>query len=586
MSLRIAMAQIAARVGDVDGNTTRILDAWHEAAAHGADLVVFTELTVTGYPPEDLLLKPEFLAATDDALARLCEQGPHETVAVFGTVAAVGDREGVEDEETGDVAVPAMDLRNRAVVLSGGRVVADYDKWRLPNYGVFDEARYFVPDDETVVVSVAGVPVGLTICEDLWAEQGPFAEAAAAGARIVLSLNASPWHVGKRATRENWVRRHAMRDGTWVVYVNVVGGQDDVVFDVDSMLCSPEGDIVARGAQFAEDLVVVDLPVVGVERRSEPTAEGQQPQLPGHPGPRPALAAREPAPPLSEPAEVWQALVLATRDYVHRNGFEEVIVGLSGGIDSAVVAAIAADAIGGENVMALLMPSPYSSEHSLADARELAQHMGIRTHTIPIAPAMDGLHTMLADVFEAEGTTRFDDGQVTVTEENLQSRIRGVVVMALSNDTGALVLTTGNKSEYAVGYATIYGDMNGGFGPIKDVPKTLVFDIARYRASLGPSIPANTISKPPSAELRPDQRDEDSLPSYEVLDDIIARYVEHNEGIADIVAAGHDDALVRDVLRKIDGAEFKRRQAAPGPKVTGRAFGKERRVPITHHWRG
>ncbi len=578
MSLRIAMAQVAARVGDIDGNTTLVLDAWREAAARGADLVVFTELTVTGYPPEDLLLKPEFREATDAALQRLCDEGPHETVAVVGTVATVGDREPGQDEETGDVAVPALDLRNRAVVLSGGTVAADYDKWRLPNYGVFDEARYFVPDDETVVLRVGGVPVGLTICEDLWAEDGPLAQAAAEGARVVVNLNASPWHLGKRATRETWVRRHATRDGTWVVYVNVVGGQDDVVFDGDSMLCSPDGDIVARGAQFAEDLVVVDVPV-----EAEGTAV---PELPGHPGPQPELAPRDTPDTLSAPAEVWEALVLATRDYVRRNGFDEVIVGLSGGIDSAVVAAIAADALGGEHVIGLLMPSPYSSDHSLADARALADNMGMRTHTIPIEPAMDGLHDMLTDVFEVEGTTRFGDGQVTVTEENLQSRIRGVVVMALSNETGALVLTTGNKSEYAVGYATIYGDMNGGFGPLKDVPKTLVFDIARYRASLGPSIPSNTLSKPPSAELRPDQQDEDSLPPYEVLDDIIARYVEHNEGIADIVAAGHDEAVVRDVLRKIDRSEFKRRQAAPGPKVTGRAFGKERRVPISHHWRG
>lgn len=579
MTLRVAMAQVAARVGDVDGNVERVLGAWKRASDAGADLVVFTELTLTGYPPEDLLLKPEFLEATDAALDTLCERGPAGTVAIVGTVAAVGDREVLEDEESGDVSVPALDLRNRAVAIADGEVVAVYDKWRLPNYGVFDEARYFVPDDEACVLRVAGVPVGLTVCEDIWTEAGPLAQSADHGARVVVSLNASPWQRGKRSAREEWVRRHATRDDIWVVYVNVVGGQDDVVFDGDSMLCSPSGEIRARGAQFAEDLVVVDLNVDAAELDG-PAAEGFL-------GDRPDLDPHQPAARLDDVAEVWQALVLATRDYVRRNGFDEVIVGLSGGIDSAVVAAIAADALGGEHVLGLLMPSPYSSDHSLTDARELARNMGIRTHEIQIEPAMRAFDDMLADVFVAEGgDSRPGDDAVTVTEENIQSRIRGLVVMALSNETGALVLTTGNKSEYAVGYATLYGDMNGGFGPIKDVPKTLVFEIARHRASLGPSIPANTISKPPSAELRPDQTDEDSLPSYDVLDDVIARYVEHNEGIADIVAAGHDEAVVRDVVHKIDTAEFKRRQAAPGPKVTHRAFGKERRVPITHHWRG
>ena len=578
MTLRVAMAQVAARVGDVDGNIELVLDAWHRAAEQGADLVVFTELTITGYPPEDLLLKPEFLDAAEQALDSLCDRGPTGTVAVLGTVAAVGNREPAEDEEAGDVSVPALDLRNRAVALADGEVVAVYDKWRLPNYGVFDEARYFVPDDEACVLRVGEVPVGLTVCEDLWTEDGPLAQSARHGARVVVNINASPWNLGKRDMREEWVRRHATRDHTWVVYVNVVGGQDDVVFDGDSMLMSPDGEVVARGAQFHEDLVVVDLPV--------DAAEAEGPSVPGFTGDRPDLSPHQPDERLGREAEVWHAIVRGTRDYVRRNGFEEVIVGLSGGIDSAVVAAVAADALGGEHVIGLLMPSPYSTEHSLTDAQDLADNLGIRTHRIEIGPAMTAYGEMLADVLGKEGHTTFDDGTVTVTEENIQSRIRGMIVMALSNDTDALVLTTGNKSEYAVGYATLYGDMNGGYGPIKDVPKTLVFDIARWRADQGPSIPANTISKPPSAELRPDQRDEDSLPPYDVLDDIIARYVEHNQGIAEIVAAGHDEEVVRDVLRKIDRSEFKRRQAAPGPKVTRRAFGKERRVPITHHWRG
>lgn len=568
--LRVAMAQVASRVGDVEGNTALILDAWRRAAEASADLVVFTELTVTGYPPEDLLLKPEFLAATDRALDELRREGPAGTVAIVGTVASVGDRE--DPEQFGwDVSVPALDLRNRAVALADGEIAAVYDKWRLPNYGVFDEARYFVPDDEVCVIEVAGVPVGLTVCEDLWTDEGPLAQAAAAGAAVVVNLNASPYERGKRAIREQWVRHHATRDRTWVVYVNQVGGHDDVVFDGDSMLCSPDGEIVARGAQFAEDLVVVDLPVEAAGGRGERTP----------------LPARQDAPRLDPIAEVWEALVLATGDYVRRNHFRQVIVALSGGLDSALTAAIAADALGGDNVIGLLLPSPYSSDHSLTDARELAQNMGIRTYEIPIEAAMRAFDGMLGDVFAAEsGHTRPDDDHVSLAEENLQSRIRGVAVMALSNESGALVLTTGNKSEYAVGYATLYGDMAGGFAPLKDVPKTLAFDLARHRADRSPSIPQNTIDKPPSAELKPGQVDQDSLPPYDVLDDIVEAYVEHNQGIDAIVARGHDEDVVRKVLRMIDGAEFKRRQSAPGPKITHRAFGKERRVPITHGWRG
>jgi NAD+ synthase (glutamine-hydrolysing) len=569
------MAQVAAAVGDVDGNVERILGAWHEAAGQGADLVVFTELTITGYPPEDLLLKPEFVAATQDAVDRLCAEGPAGTVAVVGTVATVGHLEPV-DEEAWDVAIPALDLRNRALVLADGELVTHYDKWRLPNYGVFDEARYFVADDETVVFPVAGVPVGLTICEDLWTDRGPLAEAAVAGARVIVNLNASPYHRGKRADREAWVRHHATRDGTWVVYVNQVGGQDDVVFDGDSMLVSPDGAVVALGAQFATDLVVVDVPVAPVEGLTGPA---------GWMTDRPDLPPRQDAPRLDPHAEVWHALVLATRDYCRRNGFREAIIGLSGGIDSAVTAAVAADALGGENVIAVLMPSPYSSDHSLTDARELAANLGVRTHEVPIGPAMAALDEMIADMFAAEDRIHPGAGHVTLTQENIQSRIRGMVVMALSNETGAIVLTTGNKSEYAVGYATLYGDMAGGFAPLKDVPKTLVFELARWRNRDGVVIPENTITKPPSAELKPDQVDQDSLPPYEILDDIVAAYVEDHCGIAAIVARGHDETVVREVVRMIDRSEYKRRQAAPGPKVTARAFGKERRMPMTHGWR-
>ena len=574
---RVAMAQVAARVGDVDGNVEVILDAWRRAADAGADLVVFTELTVTGYLPEDLLLKPEFLDAADAAVDELAERGPAGTVAIVGTVARVGDDEAMEEQHW-DVSVPALDLRNRAVVLADGRVVATYDKWRLPNYGVFDEARYFVPDDEALVVTVAGVEVGVTICEDLWTETGPLHQAANAGARVIANINASPYHRDKRPIREEWVRRHAVDDGTYVVYVNVVGGQDDVVFDGDSMLCAPDGTIVARGAQFAPDLVVVDLDVAPSD------AAGPGLVLPGADDDRPALAPHVDAPRLDPLAEVWEAMVLATRDYVHRNGFTEVIVAISGGIDSAVVAAVAADAFGGDHVIGLLLPSPYSSDHSLADARELADLLGLRTYEIPIAPAMVAFDTMMGEAFAGEGSSVAGDGEVSLAEENIQSRLRGVAVMALSNDSGALALTTGNKSEYAVGYATLYGDMNGGFAPLKDVPKTLVYDLARWRNDQSPAIPSNTIAKPPSAELKPGQEDQDSLPPYEVLDDIIDRYVVRHEGIDTIVAAGHDADTVAEIVRKVDRAEFKRRQSAPGPKITEFAFGRERRVPITHGW--
>ncbi len=584
MTLRVAMAQLAQRVGDIDHNTTAILEAWHEAADQGADLVVFPELAVTGYPPEDLLLKPEFLAATDDALATLRARGPAGTVAVIGTVGRVGVQEAIGDGEAADpdswdVTVTARQLRNRAVVVADGRTVGVYDKWRLPNYGVFDEARYFQPDDDAVVVTIAGVPVGITVCEDLWAHPGPVSQAVAAGATVIANLNASPYHRSKRAARQRWVTDHATHHDVHVVYVNTVGGQDDVVFDGDSMLAAPDGSIVARGAQFAADLVVVDIDAV--------TADVPGALVAGHAGDKPRLDPPRWDDRLDEVAEVWAALVTATRDYCRRNGFHDVIVALSGGIDSALTAAIAADALGGDHVMAVLLPSPYSSDHSVADALELADLMGIRTHTIPIKPAMGALDTMLGDAMAAEATgVVAGDGDVSLAEENIQSRLRGVVTMALSNATGALVLTTGNKSEYAVGYATLYGDMAGGFAPLKDVPKTLAYDLARHRNTIGAAIPVNTIDKPPSAELRPDQVDQDSLPPYDVLDAIIAAYVEQDLGIDQMIHEGHDADTVRRVVGMIDKAEFKRRQAAPGPKVTTKAFGRDRRVPITQGWRG
>ncbi len=549
MSLRVAMGQIAPVVGDIDGNVELILEAWRRAADAGADLVVFPELAVTGYPPEDLLLKPEFVRANIDAVTRLCDEGPSGTAAVVGYVGTL-----ISDEDLGgaEETVSARELRNSAAVIADGRVVGTYNKWRLPNYGVFDEARYFVSDDIPLVVRVHGVPVGVTICEDLWVPRGPFSEVAARGARLIVSPNASPYHRAKRPERERWLEHHATQDGTFIAYVNCVGGQDDVVFDGDSVLMAPDGSVLARAAQFAPDLVVVDL---DVEEAEVPGAD-----VPGHAGDRPDLPVHEDAPRLEERAEIYEALVLATRDYCHKNGFRDAVIGLSGGIDSALTAAIAADALGPDHVTGVAMPSPYSSDHSLDDAEALATNLGLRYRTVRIGPAMEAFDAMLAPLFEG----REED----VTEENIQARIRGVILMALSNKFGSIVLTTGNKSEMAVGYATLYGDMAGGFAVLKDVPKTTVYELARYRADRSPSIPENTITKPPSAELRPGQLDSDSLPDYDTLDDIVDAYVGGDCGIDAIVARGHDEEVVRAVVRMIDRAEYKRRQAPPGPKIT------------------
>jgi NAD+ synthase (glutamine-hydrolysing) len=593
--LRIALAQVATRVGDVDGNLERVLDAWRDAADQGADLVVFTELTTTGYPPEDLLLKPEFVQANLDAVRRMAADGPPGTVAVVGYVGtAEGDL--VHDAPAQPAGSPVaaagdQELTNSAAVLSDGEVVATYDKLRLPNYGVFDEARYFTPVDAPLVVRVAGVPVGVTVCEDLWIHPGPVGRATDAGATLVVNLNASPYHRGKRAERERQAADHTTRDGIHLAYCNVVGGQDEVVFDGDSFVMGPGGDVLARGAQFTEDLVVLDLPL-------EPTdVTGDVVDLAGAGAgtDRPDLPAWEAEPRLDPVAEVWHATVRATRDYCHENGFTDALIGLSGGIDSAVVAAVAADALGPEHVTGVLMPSPYSTDHSVDDAVALAEAYGMPTETLHIASGLEAVGDELGDLV-VTGFDREDGREPGVAYENLQSRLRGLLLMALSNETGAIVLTTGNKSEYAVGYATLYGDMAGGFAPLKDVPKLLVYEMARWRNANpsprtgeddGEVIPTNTIDKAPSAELRPDQRDDDSLPPYEVLDAIVEGYVEGLRSIDDIVASvDADEDEVRRVIQLIDRAEFKRRQSAPGPKITTRAFGRERRVPMTNGWRG
>ncbi len=579
MAFRLALAQVPARVGDIDGNVALMLDAWQRAADQGADVVVFTELTITGYPPEDLLRTREFVDANLAALGRLAIDGPPGTAAIVGFVGAgEGDS---SDVGHWDVALATRALTNSAAVLADGTIAAVYDKLRLPNYGVFDEARYFTPRDQPCVVSIAGVQVGVTVCEDLWTEAGPVQAAVDTGAQVIANLNASPYHRGKHADREAWVRHHATRGGVFVAYCNVVGGQDEVVFDGDSMIASPDGAIIARGAQFTDDLVIVDLDVAGATVAPGTVA------LAGGSTDRPGITPAAAAPRLDPVGEVWAALVRATRDYCWRNGFEEAVVGLSGGIDSAVVAAIAADALGGPQVTTVAMPSPYSSAHSIADADALAHALRSRHLHLPIDAPLAAVSDLLDDqVVTGFDGDHADDAQPGVAYENMQSRLRGLLLMALSNEQGSIVLTTGNKTEYAVGYATLYGDMAGGFAPIKDVAKLLVYDLARWRNRDGEVIPTSSIDKPPSAELRPGQVDEDSLPDYATLDDIVRASVELDLGIDAIVERGHDRSEVQRVLTMIDRAEFKRRQAAPGPKVTERAFGRDRRVPITTGWRG
>ena len=564
--LRIALAQIDHLVGGLDVNALAVVTRTVDAAASGAHLVLFPEMMLTGYPPEDLVLRPSFLTAsrrTLDSLARdLVDAGVGDTAVVLGYL----------DDAGGP--------RNAAAFLLGGRVVATYFKHHLPNYGVFDERRYFVPGDRFTIVRYLGVDIALTICEDAWQEGGPFAVAGQAGVGLVLNINGSPYERNKDDVRLPLLQRRAVEAGAAVAYVNCVGGQDELVFDGDSFVVDAAGSLVARAPQFLEQLLVVDLELPAANSDRAGDVAGMQVER--HrteavaSAPYPAAAAVL-APPLADEAEVWGALVLGVRDYVVKNGFNSVVLGLSGGIDSAVVAAIAADAIGGDRVYGVSMPSAYSSDHSKSDAADTAERIGANYREVPIAAMTDAF----VDALKLTG----------LAEENVQARVRGTTLMALSNAEGHLVLTTGNKSELAVGYSTIYGDAVGGFAPIKDVPKTLVWDLARWRnaAAAGRGevepIPVSSITKPPSAELRPGQLDSDSLPDYEVLDAILARYVDGDQGVAEIVAAGFDRDLVTKTARMVDTAEWKRRQYPPGPKISFKAFGRDRRLPITNRWR-
>ena len=560
--LRIAACQLNTVVGDLEGNVARILDALELAEDAGADVAVFPELAITGYPPEDLLLKPGFIADNLEALDKLAAR-TGRCAAIVGFV----DRK--------------RDLLNAAAVCANGSVVGAYHKRLLPNYAVFDEQRYFAPGTEPLrLFDIAGVRCGVTVCEDIWSPDGPMADQAAGGAELILNINASPYYAGRLAERERMLATRAADASCSLVYVNQVGGQDELVFDGASLVLDADGEVVASAPQFEEAVLVVDLEVRHVFRKRllDPRGRASAPALPvtevSPPTAKDDRRAAVVVPALDPLDEVYKALVTGTRDYVRKNGFTDVVIGLSGGIDSSIVACIAVDALGNEHVHGVSMPSRYSSEGSKDDARTLAERLGIDYRTIAIEPAHAAITDMLAPSFAG----RLAD----IAEENVQSRIRGVTLMALSNKFGWLVLTTGNKSEMAVGYSTLYGDTAGGFAVIKDVPKTLVYELSRRH----PAIHDDVLTKPPSAELRPDQRDDQSLPPYDVLDAILEGYVEHDLTAGELIDEGHDPELVRRIVRLVDVAEYKRRQTPPGVRVTPKAFGKDRRVPITNAYRG
>ena len=548
MPLRVAGAQMNLTVGDLAGNEAAIAGAMDRAQAAGADVLLVPELAISGYPPEDLVLRRDFVSANIEVLRRLA-RGSGSTTAVVGFVDfASGNGFNAIDSEAREVA-------NAAAVMSNGEIEGIYHKIHLPNFGVFDEDRYFVVgSDPDRIWEMAGIPVGVSVCEDIWLPDGPPALQARSGAKVLLNINASPFHRGKAVEREEMIAARARSAGAPVVYLNLVGGQDELVFDGASIVVAADGTLLHRSPQFEEDFFVVDVPLAGEEATPG--------DLVSH---------------LESTEEVYRALTTGLADYCRKNGFESVVIGLSGGIDSAVTAAIAADALGPDSVWGVAMPSRFSSRHSIDDARSLASNLGIRFDIIPIDDVFAAHLKALDGVF---GGTAFG-----IAEENLQARARGATLMAISNKHGPMVVATGNKSEMAAGYATLYGDMVGGYSVLKDVLKGLVYELARWRNKGGEVIPQNTIDKPPSAELRPNQKDSDSLPVYEVLDAILERYVEDDMGVEEIVAEGYDADIVIRVAQMVDRNEYKRRQSAPGVKITTKAFGKDRRLPITNHYR-
>ncbi|WP_435178563.1 NAD+ synthase [Actinacidiphila sp. bgisy145] len=578
--LRLALNQIDSRVGDIAGNRAEVVRRVRYAAEQGAHLVAFPEMMLTGYPVEDLALRSSFVEASRTALVELAAELAAEGLGALPVVVGYLGRSENAQPKYGQ---PAGAPQNCAAVLHEGRVALRFAKHHLPNYGVFDEFRYFVPGDTMPVVRVGGVDVALAICEDLWQDGGRVPGAREAGAGLLLSVNASPYERDKDDTRLELVRRRAREAGCTLAYLAMVGGQDELVFDGDSIVVGADGEVIARAPQFTEECVLLDLelPAAAAEVPAGRVADGLELRhVVLSAEPVPAYTPRYPgteAEPLGDEAEIYGALVTGLRAYVAKNGFRSVLIGLSGGIDSALVAALACDAIGAEHVYGVSMPSAYSSDHSKGDAAELARRTGLNFRTVSIAPMFDAYMESLK--------------LTGLAEENLQSRLRGVTLMAISNQEGQIVLAPGNKSELAVGYSTLYGDSVGAYGPIKDVYKTTVFRLARWRnedaAARGetPPIPENSISKPPSAELRPGQVDTDSLPDYDVLDRVLELYVDRDRGREEIVAAGYDEELVTRVLKLTDTAEYKRRQYPPGTKISAKGFGKDRRLPITNRWR-
>jgi NAD+ synthase (glutamine-hydrolysing) len=574
--LRIGMGQINSTVGDFTGNHRKIIRVIEEAKSSGVDILTFPELAICGYPPEDLLFKPQFIAENLRSLEKVVAASAGITLVV-GFVDA------------------SQDIYNSAAVIHDGRHIGTYHKMFLPNYGVFDENRYFRAGDACPVYTIAGVNIGINICEDIWYESGPATAQAYSGAEVIINISASPYHFGKARYRERMIATRAADNVAVFAFNNLVGGQDELVFDGNSLVLDEKGQLIARGRQFREDLVIVDLDIEnvfrtrlhdprwrqGLLRRQD---EGWRPSEIITVSNNPFNAAKPPLSPchIEETdltAEIYEALVLGTHDYITKNGFKKVLIGLSGGVDSSLVAAIAVDALGKSGVIGVAMPSRYSSAGSLTDAELLANNLGIELHTIPIEPVFRAFLDSLSGPFK--GT------ESGIAEENLQARIRGTLLMGLSNKFGWLVLTTGNKSEMATGYSTLYGDMAGGFAVIKDVPKTMVYKLATYCNQRAGSdlIPAAVISKPPSAELRLDQADTDSLPPYDILDPILTAYVEEDKSIEQIVATGADEKAVRLTARLVDTSEYKRRQAPPGVKITPRAFGRDRRLPITSRYK-
>ncbi len=571
-NIRVASAQINTTVGDISGNCKLIADAIDQARSIGVDIVAFPELSITGYPPEDLLLSQHFVRTNRRALDNIAKNC-RDIAAMIGIV-------DYDEDESGNI----KNIYNAAAIVVDTEIVAIYHKNQLPNYGVFDELRYFTPGTSCQIIDINGVPVGVNICEDIWVNPGTGDTQCIAGAKLILTLNSSPYEIGKLQTRIDLVTGLAKRHGAHVVYANQVGGQDELVFDGSSIFAGPKGEVLAIAPRFQEAVTAIDIDITEQTSKQNQLTNPDEPTniAAPHfvPSPKPQLPTVNKTP-IDDASQVYAALTLGTRDYIHKTGFQKVAIALSGGIDSSIVACIAADAIGHENIVGVAMPSRYSSEGSLIDAQDLADHLNIPLWRVPIEPAHAAFEHMLDETFR--------DTEPNTAEENVQSRIRGNIMMTIANKFNWLILTTGNKSEMATGYATLYGDMAGGFAVIKDIPKQLVYQLAEYRNAISdsPPIPQSVIDKPPSAELKPDQLDADSLPDYDKLDPLLKAYVEERRSPEEILAQLNDidQETANRIIRMVDINEYKRRQSPPGVKITGLAFGRDRRMPIASRWR-